>query len=288
MSRSMSGSPSRSSERKRSNNRPGSVTAAAGGDLANSRWSGRGPHHQPVDVRWHRAAAGAGARLHVAGGRLDRRHRRPGAAQRRDDQGRGRRRRPAPAPGFVLDAQGYILTNNHVVAAAGGGGNITVELLQRQDARPATIVGRDASYDLAVLKVDRDRPPAAAARAPSDVVVGDPVIAIGCAARPGRHRDHRHRQRAEPAGHRRARTGDQSLHQRDPDRRRDQPRQLRRPAARHARARSSASTRAIAARARQHARHTGGNIGVGFAIPSDQARRDGRAADHAPARRRTP
>ena len=50
----------------------------------------------------------------------------------------------------------YVLTNNHVVDAADGGqGTIKVET-DTGDQYPATIVGRDVNYDLAVLKVNRN------------------------------------------------------------------------------------------------------------------------------------
>ncbi len=80
--------------------------------------------------------------------------------------------------GWVLDQQGHVVTNNHVVAAAANGGTITVVLSNGKHS-DATIVGRDASYDLAVLKVDRaDLTPLPIGDS-GTVVVGDPVIAVG-------------------------------------------------------------------------------------------------------------
>lgn len=80
--------------------------------------------------------------------------------------------------GWVYDGRGHIVTNNHVVASAANGGEITVVLANGQQV-PATIVGRDASYDLAVVKVDRtDLEPLTLGRS-ADVVVGDQVIAVG-------------------------------------------------------------------------------------------------------------
>jgi len=80
--------------------------------------------------------------------------------------------------GFVIDRQGHVLTNNHVVSGATGAGEISVELIDGTSL-PATIVGRDASYDLAVLLVDRtDLTPLEWGRS-ADVVVGDGVIAVG-------------------------------------------------------------------------------------------------------------
>jgi putative serine protease PepD len=83
----------------------------------------------------------------------------------------------ATGSGFVIDAKGHVLTNNHVVAAAPNG-DIQV-VLSNGDSEKASIVGRDVSYDLAVLKISRtDLTPLRLG--PSDkVVVGDQVIAVG-------------------------------------------------------------------------------------------------------------
>jgi putative serine protease PepD len=80
--------------------------------------------------------------------------------------------------GFVLRQDGYILTNNHVVEGAASTGKITV-LFADGKSVPAKIIGRDASYDLAVVRVDRSGLPVLALGASSAVVVGDPVIAVG-------------------------------------------------------------------------------------------------------------
>ncbi|MEU5728702.1 trypsin-like peptidase domain-containing protein [Streptomyces antimycoticus] len=81
--------------------------------------------------------------------------------------------------GFVLDKQGHILTNNHVVQPAGADGDISVTFNSGQDAK-AEIIGRDAGYDLAVVKVDRVSGLTPLPLGNSDSVrVGDPVVAIG-------------------------------------------------------------------------------------------------------------
>lgn len=72
----------------------------------------------------------------------------------------------------------YIITNNHVVEDAATSGKITVELLNG-DLIDAKIVGRDANYDLAVIQVQRGNLPVIAIGDSSKVSVGDPVIAIG-------------------------------------------------------------------------------------------------------------
>lgn len=80
--------------------------------------------------------------------------------------------------GFVIDNQGHILTNNHVVAAAGSTGSISVEL-GNGTTLPATVVGADASYDLAVVKVSATNLTPLQFGSSADVVVGDGVIAVG-------------------------------------------------------------------------------------------------------------
>ena len=80
--------------------------------------------------------------------------------------------------GFVIDKQGHILTNNHVVAVASGGGEIQAEL-NNGTTIPAKVVGFDASYDLAVIKVDTTDLAPLQFGASKDVVVGDGVIAVG-------------------------------------------------------------------------------------------------------------
>ena len=80
--------------------------------------------------------------------------------------------------GFVMRSDGYILTNNHVVDAAGTKGTITV-LFADGKSSDAAIVGRDESYDLAVIRVNRRTLPALVLGSSSAVVVGDPVFAVG-------------------------------------------------------------------------------------------------------------
>ncbi|WP_372409363.1 trypsin-like peptidase domain-containing protein [Streptomyces luteireticuli] len=81
--------------------------------------------------------------------------------------------------GFVLDKRGHILTNNHVVEPAGGSGEIVVTFNGGQTAK-ATVVGRDSGYDLAVVKVSGVSGLTPLALGNSDSVhVGDSVVAIG-------------------------------------------------------------------------------------------------------------
>jgi S1-C subfamily serine protease len=91
----------------------------------------------------------------------------------------GTQRSESTGSGFVIDAGGDILTNNHVIDGATPG-SITVQLADKKTVK-ATVVGKDPSTDLALLKVD----PEGLALKPlplgssKDVHVGDPTIAIG-------------------------------------------------------------------------------------------------------------
>lgn len=98
------------------------------------------------------------------------------------DQFDGRHRRSKPravkslGSGFIISADGYILTNNHVVEDADA---IKVTLSDKKvyDAR---LIGRDEKTDLAVLKIDVDHDlPAVKLGDSSRLEVGDWVIAIG-------------------------------------------------------------------------------------------------------------
>jgi putative serine protease PepD len=81
--------------------------------------------------------------------------------------------------GFVIDSNGYILTNNHVISnAAQSGGSIQVSLSDGT-FYSAKVIGRDASYDLAVLKINASGLKALQFGDSDAVAVGDLVIAIG-------------------------------------------------------------------------------------------------------------
>jgi len=72
----------------------------------------------------------------------------------------------------------YIITNNHVIESAVSTGSIKVEFTNG-DQVDATIVGRDPMYDLAVLAIKTGNLPTIAVGDSSKVSVGDPVLAIG-------------------------------------------------------------------------------------------------------------
>ena len=81
--------------------------------------------------------------------------------------------------GVVLSKDGIILTNNHVVAEAADGGSLTVTF---QDGKsvPATIVGRDPGADLAVIRVENvENLVPVQLGSSADLKVGQSVIAIG-------------------------------------------------------------------------------------------------------------
>jgi S1-C subfamily serine protease len=87
----------------------------------------------------------------------------------------------ATGSGVVIQAEdGYIVTNNHVVSGADGveGAEIRA-VFSDGSGSAARIVGRDPASDIAVLKVEKPGLVPAALGDSGDVVVGDPVVAIG-------------------------------------------------------------------------------------------------------------
>jgi serine protease Do len=91
-------------------------------------------------------------------------------------------RRQPPRPmrgvgsGFIIDAKGYIVTNNHVIE---GATRITVGLLTGERYR-AKVIGVDRETDLALIKIDSDHAFPVMKFGDSNVVqVGDWVLAIG-------------------------------------------------------------------------------------------------------------
>jgi putative serine protease PepD len=80
--------------------------------------------------------------------------------------------------GIVLQSDGYILTNNHVVAAAASGGSVSV-VLNDGSTSSAKIIGTDSLDDLAVIKIAKTGLTPAQLGDSSTIQVGDPVIAVG-------------------------------------------------------------------------------------------------------------
>lgn len=84
--------------------------------------------------------------------------------------------------GVIYDAQGHILTNNHVIA---GAQQLQVSLPDRRSF-PAKVVGADPQTDLAVVQIQSDNLPVAQLGDSNQLSVGDWVVAIGNAlALPG-------------------------------------------------------------------------------------------------------
>lgn len=77
--------------------------------------------------------------------------------------------------GFIISADGYVVTNYHVIEDAR---RLTV-ILHDGSEYDATVVGHDAANDLAVLKIDGENLRPAAIGSSDDLIVGDQVVAIG-------------------------------------------------------------------------------------------------------------
>jgi serine protease Do len=77
--------------------------------------------------------------------------------------------------GFIVSADGYILTNNHVVE---GAEQVLVRLLDRREFK-AKLIGSDPNTDVAVLKIDAKGLPPVALGNSDDARVGEWVLAIG-------------------------------------------------------------------------------------------------------------
>ena len=81
--------------------------------------------------------------------------------------------------GVVISSDGLILTNNHVVAMAADGGDLEVTLPDGSTAA-ATIEGRDPASDLAVIRVEgQDDLTPATLGSSADLQVGETVMAVG-------------------------------------------------------------------------------------------------------------
>ena len=83
--------------------------------------------------------------------------------------------------GFIISADGYVVTNNHLIQGANGQGtvdSVTVILADRKEY-PARIVGRDSASDLALLKIEGSNLPFVNWGDSTRARVGDWVVAIG-------------------------------------------------------------------------------------------------------------
>jgi putative serine protease PepD len=84
----------------------------------------------------------------------------------------------ATGSGMILKADGYILTNNHVVAEAASGADVTVTFSDGHE-QPAELVGATPDYDLAVIRVKEKGLEPLILGDSDSVVVGDSVLAVG-------------------------------------------------------------------------------------------------------------
>ena len=91
----------------------------------------------------------------------------PGRAPRRNVRGLG--------TGFVINADGYIVTNNHVVD---GASEIRVKFADGREL-PGKVVGGDAKTDVALLKVEATGLPVIPLGDSARLEVGEPVMAVG-------------------------------------------------------------------------------------------------------------
>ena len=101
---------------------------------------------------------------------------RVGGGRRADRTARGEGRAVSLGSGFIIDPAGYIVTNNHVID---GADEISVTLADNTTLK-AKLVGKDERVDLALLKVESDKPLPSVNFGDSDTGrVGDWVLAIG-------------------------------------------------------------------------------------------------------------
>ncbi|HEX6500276.1 MAG TPA: trypsin-like peptidase domain-containing protein [Micromonosporaceae bacterium] len=78
--------------------------------------------------------------------------------------------------GFIVSADGYVVTNDHVISGASGTATV---VFGDSSTAVARIVGRDEESDIGVLKVDRSGLPPVQFGDSDALAVGDPVIAVG-------------------------------------------------------------------------------------------------------------
>jgi len=95
----------------------------------------------------------------------------PGADRRQTP-----RHATALGSGFIIDESGYVVTNNHVIDHAS---EVTIRLSD-ESVYPAKVIGTDPQTDIALLKIEADRPLPALKLGDSDQAeVGDWVMAVG-------------------------------------------------------------------------------------------------------------
>ena len=96
--------------------------------------------------------------------------------KRQMPRGRNQQRKQrAQGSGFAISSDGYILTNNHVV---GGADEITVKFSDEKEYE-AEIIGADPDSDVAVIKIDAENVPYLKLADSEDILVGEWVLAVG-------------------------------------------------------------------------------------------------------------
>jgi len=93
-----------------------------------------------------------------------------------NEEGQRPRRSSALGSGFVISEDGFVVTNNHVIE---GADEILIEFFSGEEL-PAKVIGTDPNTDIALLKVETDKPLSFVSFGDSDTArVGDWVIAMG-------------------------------------------------------------------------------------------------------------
>jgi len=77
--------------------------------------------------------------------------------------------------GFILTADGYVVTNYHVIE----GGKVFTVVTSDNEEHPAELIGGDASNDVAVLKIQKGEFQSVKLGSSDALIVGDQVVAIG-------------------------------------------------------------------------------------------------------------
>jgi serine protease Do len=162
-------------------NEPGAMSAAAPRAGAPMSFADLAARLQPAVVNISTKQS-----IQVSGGRqlppgFEEFFRQFGAPVPQGEDGPSTQRGGSLGSGFIISADGYVVTNNHVVSPARTGATveqITVTLPDRREFE-ATLVGRDAATDLALLKIKGSDLPFVRFGQSERVRVGDWVVAIG-------------------------------------------------------------------------------------------------------------
>lgn len=84
--------------------------------------------------------------------------------------------------GIVVSPEGLAITNYHVVESSM---SVTITMADTKERYSATVLGRDASQDIAVLQIDTDEPLEVASINPGEIKTGDKVAGVGNAGGQG-------------------------------------------------------------------------------------------------------